>query len=219
MANLFQFGAELKAGCCSIYSREMAEKKQFSGTEASEPETTPLPEVTLPADYAPYPKGDQMFAKCRACGRHAPLKYSLETYADNIHLCINCAPSHVTTYKGMVAYLVETKIVTADAIKCVLCGGADSPEHADGITFGALPNSPEMQKTTCGVECLKRLQKTLTKTIDPPTLHPVCGGCREMIPKGEEKRCSRCKVVYYCGVKCQKGHWPLHKHACVAPTG
>jgi len=28
------------------------------------------------------------------------------------------------------------------------------------------------------------------------------------------KRCSRCQVVLYCSVSCQRSHWPLHKKKC-----
>ena len=27
-------------------------------------------------------------------------------------------------------------------------------------------------------------------------------------------KCSKCRFVYYCGVKCQKKDWPLHKQEC-----
>lgn len=30
--------------------------------------------------------------------------------------------------------------------------------------------------------------------------------------------CSRCKKVFYCGKKCQRDHWEVHKLACVSTT-
>lgn len=27
-------------------------------------------------------------------------------------------------------------------------------------------------------------------------------------------RCSKCKVIYYCGAECQKKSWPIHKKHC-----
>jgi len=30
--------------------------------------------------------------------------------------------------------------------------------------------------------------------------------------------CSRCKIVSYCGPKCQKAAWKLHKKTCVSPA-
>ena len=30
------------------------------------------------------------------------------------------------------------------------------------------------------------------------------------------RRCSQCEVAYYCSKTCQRGHWKLHKPACIA---
>jgi hypothetical protein len=54
-----------------------------------------------------------------------------------------------------------------------------------------------------------------------PALHD-CAGCGA--PEGTvpgvsaHKPCSRCRVTYYCSVKCQKKHWKEggHKQHCVA---
>jgi hypothetical protein len=49
----------------------------------------------------------------------------------------------------------------------------------------------------------------------PPPADPktVCGNPKCVnLPKGA--KCSRCKVVYYCGRSCQEIHWPLHKKNC-----
>ena len=37
-----------------------------------------------------------------------------------------------------------------------------------------------------------------------------CGLCFQP----SETKCSRCKVIYYCGVDCQRKHWPSHKKEC-----
>ncbi|KAF4721941.1 hypothetical protein FOZ63_032373 [Perkinsus olseni] len=37
-----------------------------------------------------------------------------------------------------------------------------------------------------------------------------CEACR----KPGESRCSRCKKVYYCSIKCQKAAWSTHKRVC-----
>jgi hypothetical protein len=31
---------------------------------------------------------------------------------------------------------------------------------------------------------------------------------------GVLRKCSRCKMVRYCGIDCQRAHWPVHKHVC-----
>ena len=40
-----------------------------------------------------------------------------------------------------------------------------------------------------------------------------CGHCGK--PEGKQ-RCSRCKVVYYCGRECQNTDWKEHKKTCGA---
>lgn len=40
----------------------------------------------------------------------------------------------------------------------------------------------------------------------------LCGSCLK--PNPSLQRCSRCHLVHYCSVECQKKHWPKHKSAC-----
>jgi hypothetical protein len=39
----------------------------------------------------------------------------------------------------------------------------------------------------------------------------ICGVCR----KPADMKCSVCKLIYYCGVACQRVHWPAHKKYCL----
>lgn len=41
----------------------------------------------------------------------------------------------------------------------------------------------------------------------------ACGG-RPPGPDTKLQACSRCRAVVYCGVGCQKAHWPVHKGQC-----
>ena len=41
-----------------------------------------------------------------------------------------------------------------------------------------------------------------------------CANCNSI--QEEMKRCSRCKMVFYCGPTCQKAHWIQHKNICSA---
>lgn len=55
---------------------------------------------------------------------------------------------------------------------------------------------------------------------------PQCWECgktkqKGKIKAGEEnlavatlKKCARCREAYYCGVECQRKHWPVHKKDC-----
>ena len=45
-----------------------------------------------------------------------------------------------------------------------------------------------------------------------------CGAAENTIPGiVVHKPCNRCKITYYCSVRCQKRHWKVggHKHSCV----
>ena len=45
-----------------------------------------------------------------------------------------------------------------------------------------------------------------------------CGAPGSFTPKGIiHKRCSKCKITWYCSVKCQKEDWRYHKKHCLAP--
>ncbi len=49
--------------------------------------------------------------------------------------------------------------------------------------------------------------------VRPPVYEKVrCAACKEIPEK--LKRCGRCRVVIYCSVECQRGHWIEHKAAC-----
>ena len=51
--------------------------------------------------------------------------------------------------------------------------------------------------------------------VAPPAMevNKPCGHCGK--PEGKQ-RCSRCKVVYYCGRECQQADWKEHKKTCGA---
>ena len=43
----------------------------------------------------------------------------------------------------------------------------------------------------------------------------VCENCEEIISVKTAMQCSGCKMVYYCGKKCQKEDWKVkHKNMC-----
>jgi hypothetical protein len=51
-------------------------------------------------------------------------------------------------------------------------------------------------------------------SITKPELYH-CAYCQEIESKnGEFKRCSKCRIVWYCSVKCQHIDWPQHKQCC-----
>lgn len=53
---------------------------------------------------------------------------------------------------------------------------------------------------------------TRSAEIDVDDLKSACGAC--MGAMEQTKRCSRCKITYYCSAECQKRHWGHHKLTC-----
>jgi hypothetical protein len=45
-----------------------------------------------------------------------------------------------------------------------------------------------------------------------PAASGICDWCRELADK--LNFCSRCRIARYCGVQCQKSHWPKHAGIC-----
>ena len=43
-----------------------------------------------------------------------------------------------------------------------------------------------------------------------------CFLCQTEGPSPPLRKCTQCEVAYYCGKTCQKGHWKVHKAACIA---
>lgn len=66
-------------------------------------------------------------------------------------------------------------------------------------------------------EQLDKIENTRDKDDRRPSisLSEICYVCYKI---GDMKRCSRCKITYYCSLECQKKNWQKHKHTCVAPN-
>lgn len=57
----------------------------------------------------------------------------------------------------------------------------------------------------------------LNQTLDGPpgNNENTCAVCEGV--DGSNKKCSRCKSIYYCGASCQKADWFQHKKVCKSP--
>ncbi|ORY84115.1 hypothetical protein BCR35DRAFT_331059 [Leucosporidium creatinivorum] len=69
---------------------------------------------------------------------------------------------------------------------------------------------------------LSRHHVLMPKDAPPPItwgrekIQRVCAGCEKMFPLDKLSRCGGCRLVFYCGAKCQQQHWSLHKRPCKA---
>ena len=43
-----------------------------------------------------------------------------------------------------------------------------------------------------------------------------CFNCQKEGRSPPLRKCMQCEVVYYCSKTCQRGHWKVHKPACIA---
>eukprot|EP01104_Vermistella_antarctica_P018771 TRINITY_DN7083_c0_g2_i1.p1 TRINITY_DN7083_c0_g2~~TRINITY_DN7083_c0_g2_i1.p1 ORF type:complete len:179 (+),score=23.59 TRINITY_DN7083_c0_g2_i1:294-830(+) len=80
-------------------------------------------------------------------------------------------------------------------------------------------------------ERFKELQEAFLGVQFPPKMKLLryCDQCQEeevnwkttsladQKPKPTFKRCSRCRVTYYCSRECQLKHWSVHKKTCKKP--
>lgn len=70
---------------------------------------------------------------------------------------------------------------------------------------------------------MRNAAMTLATTVDKGYKKQVpekgchhCNMCDKMESEARtHKRCSRCKVAYYCNAECQHKHWPIHRKGCV----
>ena len=48
----------------------------------------------------------------------------------------------------------------------------------------------------------------------PSPLSIECSKCKKKLGETNRKKCSNCKLTYYCSVKCQRNNWASHKKKC-----
>lgn len=84
-------------------------------------------------------------------------------------------------------------------------GGAGLKARRDrlGRTAEEEEDKPEPRKCS---QCLQTRLKVREESVGRPWLM-----VRQMMV------CTRCRVTFYCDVKCQRAHWPVHKATCVPP--
>lgn len=104
------------------------------------------------------------------------------------------APVHFASFYGEVGAMEE-----------LLDAGVEFNKlDADGCT-------PLVLAKTQGHEVIAALLESRRKCSSD---QKECGNCTS--PDGPFYACSRCKLVLYCGIACQKQHWKSHQGRCVA---
>ena len=90
-----------------------------------------------------------------------------------------------------------------------------------GIAFVKLKSDADVTSVLDQVSNLRMTDKTLQINKAKCKTCEVADGsiCRMNPWTGEEEkvileRCARCKVVWYCGKKCQQQNWRYHKPIC-----
>ncbi|RIA87258.1 hypothetical protein C1645_772950 [Glomus cerebriforme] len=63
-------------------------------------------------------------------------------------------------------------------------------------------------------KCLKCKKFVQGEQLKRPHICVIEGVCK-ICKKSCSMKCSKCKLVYYCGKDCQKEDWPRHKRECI----
>lgn len=64
----------------------------------------------------------------------------------------------------------------------------------------------------CSEKCRKEQTRKIKKDVNFSMLNQ-CAFCKDHIIN-DLKKCSRCKITYYCNQNCQKSDWSKHKINC-----
>lgn len=111
--------------------------------------------------------------------------------------------------------------------KCFICKGQSKFKCSmmNTVKLGEL-YSMQFSFPGCSIECAQKLEKIMGKEIEPYLPKDIekvkthkckyCGkhGKNNKDDKETLKKCSACKMVWYCDKICQKRDWPTHRLIC-----
>ncbi|KAI0938789.1 hypothetical protein AcV5_000393 [Taiwanofungus camphoratus] len=134
--------------------------------------------------------------------------------------------SFVQSSPAVASDIATSSAQPADNIDAsTVCAGSVEVVHIDGL-HKVLPAFLEIRRGESGrgIYCRKQSKAgTVLMSIRPHVsvlstsyLDSYCSFCCGPSSAEGLKRCTRCRVFWYCGVTCQNNDWPLHKCECVA---
>ena len=93
--------------------------------------------------------------------------------------------------------------------QCDPCGSTDPLSHSPLTTLEVAGGDKAKPK---------KLGKTKQQGSKPVLWVDLfrCSNCQTEGRAPPLRKCTQCEVAYYCSKTCQKGHWKLHKTACIA---
>jgi hypothetical protein len=98
---------------------------------------------------------------------------------------------------------------------CVGCRGSAHTASLTPCSYLHIPEEPFINvfvQPICGTpQCRTTAAKMMEMTMNDLNGMKNCDVCGKI---EDVKRCSRCKIVGYCGAECQKKGWKSHKKVC-----
>jgi hypothetical protein len=142
--------------------------------------------------------------KCGACGKAAK-KLSVCSGCEKTQYCgLACQKKHWPVHKRACGQKYASG---HGELKCGACSKT-------GMELSACGGCEKTQY--CGVACQRKHwpvhQKACGKKYANDDAALKCGACSK--PETELSVCGGCEKMRYCGLECQKKHWPIHKKAC-----
>jgi len=119
--------------------------------------------------------------------------------------CGNVTKKHIhskTRGREAKTYVCDNCVDSNKNLHCVECS-----KKATDAYFYSLDNCHHI---TCSQACLEIVLKSAKNTLGRENLGFICRTCENPAAR----KCSRCKVAYYCNEECQKKDWPGHKNSC-----
>ena len=87
-------------------------------------------------------------------------------------------------------------------------------KRGDGISMKSPEYDGDFIFVTCSEKCTQKTWKEIRKKAKQTNslCLMICVYCKK--PADNMKKCSKCRVMHYCSVDCQKADWKTHKLIC-----